>query len=215
MRSFFASGSQGVRDVWRAPATRWVLLASVAACGLGWATSLRPSAPVWGPVGVWVGGLATAIGLVLTAIELRAASQQREVESERTRRAEDERREAQARAVAVSSIADQRGKNKWYIKYKIMNGGDYPIDNAVLVVADPGADEVDLADQRGAAMELVLGTVLPKELIEDEVLVRFTEEPFFVELSSLALILFTDTWDQSWARGPGRLERRDYPARTC
>jgi len=85
----------------------------------------------------------------------------------------------------------------------------------MLVVADPGADYIDLSQQRGTAIELVIGTVLPKETQEDETEVYFSRRPAFGELNSLAQVLFVDTWNQSWVRGPMLLERTAGPARSC
>lgn len=93
--------------------------------------------------------------------------------------------------------------------------GDYPIDNAVLVVVDPGADHVRPGEQSGTAMELVLGTVMSKQTASGTQEVRFTAEPAFGELLGLASLLFTDTWNQTWHRGSMILERRSHPPRIC
>lgn len=98
---------------------------------------------------------------------------------------------------------------------KLTNGGDYPIDNVVLVVADPGAVDSDPLRQLGTAAECVIGTILPKETIEDEMTVLFAADPAFGELTALALVLFSDTWNCHWARGPMLLERRETTARSC
>ena len=92
-----------------------------------------------------------------------------------------------------------------------MNGGDYPIDNVVLVVADPGAEYVDLAQQQGTAVQRVLGTMLPKETQESAVEVTFTSDPVFGQCNSMAQVLFLDTWNESCARGPMVLERMEAP----
>jgi hypothetical protein len=96
-----------------------------------------------------------------------------------------------------------------------MNGGDYPIDNVVLLVADPGADRVDLETQQGTSMELVIGTMLPKQTIKDELFVVLSADPAFGELNSLAQVQFVDTWGQSWIRGPFVLRQTENPARSC
>jgi hypothetical protein len=203
-----------VAAAWRAPVTRWILLIIAAVCAVGWAWELRPLATQWGNVGEWVGGLGAAGGLFFAAIQIRQASLTRAAEAERREDDEQERREAQARSVALFSLAGERD-GKHFVKYRLMNGGDYPIDNVVLVVADPGADYIDLSQQRGTAIELVIGTVLPKEVQEDETEVHFTRLPAFGELNSLAQVLFVDTWNQSWVRGPMLLERTTAPARSC
>lgn len=43
--------------------------------------------------------------------------------------------------------------------------------------------------------------------------VYFTRRPAFGELNSLEQVLFVDTWNQSWARGPMVLARTAAPAR--
>ncbi len=175
---------------------------------------LRPLGTQWGTVGEWLGGLGATGGLVFAAMQIRAASHARAAEAERRETDEQERREAQARAVALYSVAEERD-GKHFVKYRLMNGGDYPIDNVMLVVADPGAEYINLAQQQGTAAQLVIGTVLPKETLDDETEASFTEQPAFGQLNALARVLFVDTWDRSWMRGPMVLERTAAPARTC
>ncbi|TFV65789.1 UNVERIFIED_ORG: hypothetical protein E4P37_08640 [Bacillus sp. AZ43] len=113
----------------------------------------------------------------------------------------------------MSSLVEERD-GVFFIKYTLVNGGDYPIDNVVLVVADLVADCVP-QEQRGCALELVVGTMYQKQVIEDEAAVRLRGAPAFAEITALGSILFTDSWGQSWWRGPGQLQLRDVPARVC
>lgn len=183
------------------------LIASV----IGWILSIRPLEPVWGSVGEVLGGGGTALALLFTAFQIRAANRQR---------IEDkfEYREAMARAVSVSSTADETDRpGLWRIDYTVHNGSQFPIDNPLLMIIDLGADEHDPGEQVGTAAEIVLSTVYPGQQIEDHLEVEFSDgaEPAFGELTSLVSLLFTDSWDQTWLRGPGMLERRPAPARTC
>jgi hypothetical protein len=168
----------------------------------------------WGTVGEWVGGLATAGGLVFAALEIRATRRDRLAEERRRISETDAHREAMARAVGVNAlpVLDQEGN--WEVEYEIFNGGSYPIDNVMLVVADPGVDH-DPTEQRGTALELVLGTVLPGRPVTGRQPLSFTADPVFAQVTHLAALLFTDTWDQHWARGPGVLRRRLDPPRSC
>ncbi len=219
-------GRQDLKKAWRSSVVRWLLLAVAVITTLGWVLELRPLAAVWGPVGSWVGGIAAALGLIFTGIQIRDASEERAAEEVRRRqdaldlkqervRVEVERREAQARAVAVESLV-QEGDSGWTFTYTVSNGGDYPIDNAVLLVAGGGAQTLEeLMSQSGAALELVLGTVAQKTAKAGVDPVNLVDEPSFGEMTSYCVLLFTDTWDQHWARAPGLLTRRDLPARTC
>ncbi len=205
-----------LREVWRSAPIRWALLAVAVVSTTGWVASLRPLATHWGSVGEWVAGLATAAGLIFAGRQIRDATAERAEEDARRRASEIERREAQARSVAVWSVAD-RGRSrddKWTIRYNVLNGGDYPVDNAVLLVADLRGD-YDPITQRGTAHELVLGTLIPGRLLEDSVEVTLSNEPSFGELGALVDVIFTDSWNEHWARGPMLLARRPSAARSC
>ena len=204
---------RGATWTWRWAGTRWLLLAvAVAACA-GWALDLRPVAVVWGPVGTWVGGLATAGGLVFTGVQLRDARRDRREEVDRRRQDEAERREAMARSVSVDTVVHRIG-DEWVVDYTIVNGGDFPIENVVLLVADVDAVDVRPADGVGTCLQLVVGTLHHKEIVRDDHgPLRIKREPASGELTALGSLRFTDTWGQSWWRGPGRLERTADPAR--
>jgi hypothetical protein len=192
----------------------WTLLlatstALVTTCG--WIWSVRPLEPVWGSIGEVLGGGGTALALLFTAFQIRAANRQRDQDKL-------EYREAMARAVSVSSTADDADHpGVWRIDYTIHNGSQFPLDGPLLLVVDVGAEEVSPGEQIGTATQLVLSTVHPGQTIHDHVDVGFTNdaEPAFGELTGLVSLIFTDAWDQTWLRGPCVLERRTYPARIC
>jgi hypothetical protein len=172
--------------------------------------------PNWGNVAEWVGGLATAAGLFFAAMQIRLASKERAAEEARKTTVEAERREAMARAVGVRSLAYEKD-GQWYVDFSLQNGGEYPIDDVVIVITDPGSEGQRPEDQIGTALESVIGTVLSKETIErtGEV-VHFTREPVFGEDINLASVLLTDPWNQHWAKTPlGGLIRRADPPRIC
>jgi hypothetical protein len=204
------------RVAWRSPVTQWLLLLAAIVSTTGWILRVRPIAPVWGNVAEWVGGLATALALLFAALQIRAAKEQRIAEEEHRIAAELEHREAMARAVGVRSVTYEDGGD-WYVDYALQNGGEYPIDDVVVVIADPGSPEHRPEDQAGTALEAVIGTVLSKETIrEKRNKVAYKREPVFGESTSLASILFTDTWGTHWAKTPlGGLIRRARPPRIC
>lgn len=180
----------------------------------------------WGTVGEWVGGLAASLGLVFAAWEIRASTRERHAAEARRVADEEERREAMARSVSVRADLGVEpttdlpgpptgGPCAYRMSYRLHNGGEFPIDDVVLVVADPGADAPSLQDQKGTALELVVGTVASGDTEEGEELVTLTERPAFEELTSLAGVLFTDTWGTHWFRAPGVLERRNSAPRIC
>jgi membrane protein implicated in regulation of membrane protease activity len=200
--------------VWRSAAMRWLLMFGFTISAIGWRLALRPAATVWGTVAEWVAGLATSGGLIFAALQIRASLEQRKEEENRRQDELQEHRQAQARSVGVNVEVEQ-SDDSWTIKYTIHNGGDYPIDDAMLVIAD-WSNEWNLADQQGTALELVVGSVMPKQTLRDEYPgVKVPVEPIFGELTRLAGLLFTDTWDQHWYRAPGQLERRENPPRIC
>lgn len=120
-----------------------------------------------------------------------------------------------ARAVSISSSVIEEKGGRYRVEYSLMNGSDYPIDTVVLLVASYDERECEPAEQSGCAAELVIGTMYSKQLIKDSVPVQFDHEPPFVMLTAMASVLFTDSWNQTWWRGPGYLERRNHPARIC
>ena len=167
----------------------------------------------WGDLATWVSGLATSGGLIFAGLQIRDARIERKAEEARRIEGETERRTALARAVAVSSVADQRGDG-WVIKYTIVNGGDYPIDEVVFVVADT-TPETDPAEQLNTAGEIVFGTMYQKQIIKGEIEVSLSSAPVIANVTRLGSLLFTDTWGTSWWRQPGELVHRPGMARVC
>jgi hypothetical protein len=204
------------RAAWHSPVTQWLLLLAAVVSTTGWILRVRPKAPVWGNIAEWVGGLATALALLFAAIQIREAKEQRIAEERHRVAAELEHREAMARAVGVRSVTYEEN-GSWYIDYALQNGGEYPIDNVVVVITDPGSPETRPEDQAGTALEAVIGTVLSKEIIrETRNKVAYSREPVFGESTNLASILFTDTWGAHWAKTPlGGLIHRDQLPRIC
>lgn len=193
---------------------RWFLLLAATVFLFGWVLSIQPLAPVWGNVGEWVAGLATAGGLMLTGKAVRDASLERGREEAARIVQETERREAQARAAAVVSTAKRgRGEHEWIVTWTVLNSGDYPVDNAVVLIA--GEDGFDAVSQAGAYAEIACGTLLPNKEVTRKTEVIRKHELGFAELNSLAYVIFTDTWGSHWARGPGLLKKRATPARSC
>lgn len=180
----------------------------------------------WGTVGEWVGGLATAGGLLFAGHEISASRRDRAEEDRRRREQEGERREAMARAVGVTGIPRRvdrsvydgpdvpPGEERWEVDYAVHNSGEYPIDRVVVKVLDPGAPKSGQPRPRDA-IQVVVGTVLAKQTYANRAEFTLSREPAFAELTHMVSVDFTDTWNQSWHRAPGVLERRDHPARTC
>lgn len=193
----------------------------------------------YGSVGEWVGGVAAALGLFFAGIEIRRARQEREQEEKRRVDDEIERRKAMARAVGVNAeypdvtveeiaathpwaVEESEGdphlkddRYVWYgVEYQVTNGGDYPIDNVLLAIRDPGKPPHD-DPQITTAAEEVIGTVAGGQTVSGRRVVHFTDHPVFGELTSLAAVLFTDTWNTHWYRASGELVERDQPPRIC
>jgi hypothetical protein len=172
------------------------------------------SAIQWGTLGEWVGGGATAAGLFFAAYEIRSSKRQRETEDANRKTEELERREAMARAVGFRVVPDQDKDGQWHVRYEVNNGGDYPISNAVLVIADPG-QRGDLAEQVGTALEVVIGSIMSRKSFEGSSPIMFTRPPAFSEMLTLGGILFSDTWDQHWFSSSHGLVRRSRLPRMC
>lgn len=198
---------------WNSSALRLTLLLVAITSGIGWWLELRPVSTVWGSIGEWFAGFAAAGGAVFAGMEIHSSRKQREEEAEQRRVLEEQHREAMARAVGVQGIPI-REKKRWMLKYTVHNGGEFPIDDVVLVVSDPGVSGAP-QEQTGTAIEVVLGTVMSGQSVQEEVELRFSREPAFSESTRLTGVLFTDTWNQSWYRAPGYLVKRAAPARTC
>jgi hypothetical protein len=165
-----------------------------------------------GDLGTWVAGIATATGLWFAGIQIRDNRRERKAQEDQRRQDEFERREALARAVAISSLAQREGDG-WTIEYTLLNGGDYPIESVVVVAhsLDPGCKP---RNQQLTAFQMVIGTMHQAQLHKETVGVHFDyREPVFGELTALASVIFTDTWRQTWWRAPGEIERMDGPAR--
>jgi hypothetical protein len=195
-------GENWLAAVWRSPATRWLLLIACVVCAAGWVWELRPLETVWGNVAEWVGGLATAGGLYFAGRQIRHASQARAEE-------EAERREAQARAVALSEQWDHdEDAEGFHISCRLVNGGDYPIDAVTINICRLGADPHNLKGEDLVDMWL-FGTVLPKQDINKKKLVPYDD--CYGEEGS-AHVSFLDTWNQEWIRGPRLLARVPPPA---
>lgn len=217
MGKFIDECRSTVMDVWRSQITTAVLCLSLLVCALGWWFEVRPLAPVWGPVGTWVGGIATSLGLLFTGKQIRDANRQRAQDEQRRQDEEVERREAMARAVSVSSSLAGREGEKEVIEYVVVNGSDYPIDNVVIRINDPGGYFGSYHDGDDfIPREIVVGTMYSKQVIEDSYEPREVKPELpFALVTGMATIHFTDPWDQSWERGPGMLEKRDAPPRMC
>lgn len=173
----------------------------------------------WGTVGEWVGGLATAAGLVFAGWQIRRDALTRRAAENRRIEEEEARREAMARSVSVRADLTPTGREQGRFLYQLdcraHNGGDFPIDDVVVVIADPAAPIRDLANQQGAVREIVFGTVAAGETQSDKQNLTFDAQPVFAELTSLAGVLFTDAWGNHWYRAGGTLRRRELPPRIC
>jgi hypothetical protein len=107
----------------------------------------------------------------------------------------------QAQRVSVRAIPERTPEGNWKIPFDIHNGSDYPIENVMVVIKDPGL-EGDPTDQMGTAIELVIGTVAAGAHdtgLIDKNWLRFTRDPAFGELGYLSTLLFTDHWGNHWA----------------
>ena len=112
-------------------------------------------------------------------------------------------------AVGISSVLVQE-QGEWFVDYSVHNGGDYPIDNVVMVVPRFLYDW-HLAEQ--VVPSIAAKGTLPSERVRLHVDPDF--DPGFNELTDTAWLRFTDVWGNHWARRPGELERHERPARRC
>lgn len=167
-----------------------------------------------GDLGTWVGGLATAGGLVFAGMQIRDGRKEQAEEDRRLRNVERDQHLARARSITVSSLATKHGDG-WHFEYTVMNGSDYPIHSVVLVAHSLGPGCVPKT-QTLTAYQHVIGTMHQGQVIQDEVIVEFNyREPAFGEHINLAYLLFTDAWNESWCRGSSSLDPMDYPPRIC
>jgi hypothetical protein len=75
----------------------------------------------------------------------------------------------------------------WVLDYTIANGGDYPIENVVLLVIDTSAEDIRPEDQVGTCLELVLGTMHHKQVLTDKYgPLRIEHAPAFGEITAWA-----------------------------
>ncbi len=85
----------------------------------------------------------------------------------------------------------------------------------MVVIDDPGSED-RAEEQMGTAAEIIIGTVAAGEAIERRAdHVHFSREPYFGELTRLAVIFFTDRRDNNWVTGRGTLELNPHPPRMC
>jgi hypothetical protein len=120
-----------------------------------------------------------------------------------------------AERVGVRAIPGKTPDGEWEVPYRIYNAGDYPIHNVVLVIDDPGM-EGGPGMQEGTAREIVIGTLNAQESADGrEKNVKFFREPVFGELTMLAVVLFSDRWDNNWAVSSSGVTRMKNPPRVC
>lgn len=127
---------------------------------------------------------------------------------------EEQAREAMARAVGIKSNwhpapdgCPPNGDGLIPVDVEIMNSGPYPITGAVLFLA---------TDHEDIPMQVVYGTVVPGERLEDTFTVKRSEITSG-ELTGGATLVFTDTYGTNWSSSTSwqGLERRKDPARIC
>lgn len=179
----------------------------------------------WGNVGEWVGGVSAAIAVAFAGYELRRVRTDRQ-------QAETEHREAMARAVSVSAEYPQttqskiaranamreHGQDAVYlgVKGEVHNGGDYPIDDVIVYIADFNHQDSLPGHEGRNALEYGLGTVAARSMTSfAEPSVEFVGEPIFGEITSMAAVRFTDAWGTHWYRAARVLEQRESPPRWC
>lgn len=193
----------------------WLLMLPLVIFIFLWRFSIAPMATVWGDIGTWVAGLATLAGLVYASLSLRAQIQQRKDELIQRRRDEEERREAQARAISVTSNwiprKDSARCKTMRIELEIINASPLPIDTVVLEYPIPNHHE---EDGWGTASRIV-GTLLPGSTFKwESEYYKGLDIPFGL-LFDFAQVRFTDTWGTHWLRGPGHIEIMTMPPMTC
>lgn len=171
-----------------------------------------------GNVGEWLGGVAAAVAAGFAAVEIRRARLEREQEELQRREERHEDQMAEVRAISVNATFDDGSPglapgdpHVTTMTYEVHNGGRYPIDEVVLLVA--AGHEGD--PQSGSALELVIGTVAAGRSVTGDHEVRLDHEPVFGELTRLATLLFTDAWGRHWHRGGQTMEELAYPPRLC
>ena len=159
----------------------------------------------------WVAALFTGGGLIFAAYQIRQARTEAQAARQRDYELEEQRREAMAQAVGVTASwqpGPDGGPPSGHdglmpVRTQVLNAGPFPISGAVLVL-----------DCDNYPMEIVYGTILPGQHIEDTHKAR-RREVVFAEMLGGATLLFTDVYGTHWARTPYVLERRDQPALIC
>lgn len=157
----------------------------------------------------WTAALLTGGGLLAAAYQIRHARLDAEAARARQRADDAARREHQARAVGITAYwrpADevlQPATSVYKVSVEILNGGEYPISDAVLHI-----------DQDESSREVVYGTILPGKREEQVYEVTRHNMPFS-DVTGGVTLLFTDTFGQHWARTPYSLEQREFAAHIC
>lgn len=123
---------------------------------------------------------------------------------------------AQAHRVQFRAVLDSSEDSEFIVRYRIHNGSSSPIEDVMLVVADPGAPQCDPANQVGTALELIVGAVGVDETIEDEHVVSFRHDsPVFAEHTRLGGLIWTDHDGAHWFSSGAQVRRNPYPPRLC
>lgn len=106
--------------------TGWLVLAvgAFAASCLGWWLRLRPTAPVWGPVSEWVGGLGQLVAVIFLAWQIAL------LRSDQAARIRSDEEAVRARAIAVVVTADHAAGGR--ILCHAANRGLFPVYGVAL-----------------------------------------------------------------------------------
>lgn len=193
----------------------WLLTTLLVAAIIMWQKAIQPLEPVWGDIGTWVAGVATLIGLVYASLSLQGQTQQRRDEAAQRHQDEADQREAQARAISVTSnwipLRNSEKCITMRIELELINASPFPIDTVVLEHPIPNRHE----EGGWGTSSRIVGTLLPgKSFKWDSQYYKDLDIPFS-QLFDFAQVRFSDTWGTHWLRGPGHIEKMPSPPRTC
>jgi len=144
----------------------------------------------WGDVATWVGGIATAVALILTYWLLRITLREQ-------RRLQTEQRQAQARLVSAWSSQIQRAADgpRYSVTVTLKNNSDEPIYGLRAAVG-PGWSA---SDRSYTELDLVY-VMPPKSHKDEEVSIQLHRQPADAAESLPVELIFSDTAGRFWHR---------------
>lgn len=216
-------------SLFRHPAASTTFLALAIGFFIAWRLQLVPMATVWGDLGTWVAAVFTGGGLVFAGVSAKSAAQSVRAQTQARRDDEQDKRTAEAHAVAVSSWWAKDWLGMWCVCYRVVNKSSYPISQVTVRVwglYDNGGDHAwtDKASRMtldhpeyDGILGRVVGTMLPDDEIFEAVRVNHPmagPRPFGLVVDAAA-VHFVDVWGKSWSRTDTQTRVADGPDCMC